>query len=270
MAQASGHLGLATYSLWRRDMVRFFRQRSRIVSALVTPVVFWLVLGGGLNHSFSLGGEAGVGYLEYFFPGTIVMILLFTAVFSTISVIEDRREGFLQGVLVAPVDRLAIVMGKVLGGATIATLQGMLFLLAWPVVGGWQGGWMILLWVAATILIMFVLAIALTAMGLCLAWPMDSTAGFHAVMNLVLMPLWFLSGAVFPVDKASPIMRELMWFNPLTYGVASLSAAMTGGQQRVGAPLPLWISLAITLLFAVAMIALARRIVLRRRVDGLS
>src|SRR5881396_1380148 len=127
---------LPSLTLWQREMVRFFRQRDRVVGALATPIVFWLLLGLGLGKSFSTPGTpAGHGYLEYFYAGTLVMILLFTAIFSTISVIEDRREGFLQGVLVAPVGRLAIVLGKLLGGTTLAFVQGLAFLVFAPWVG---------------------------------------------------------------------------------------------------------------------------------------
>ena len=119
---------LAIYTLWRRDIARFLRQRSRIVGALGTPVVFWILLGSGLGSSFSVGtlGVPAGGYLEYFYPGTLALILLFTAIFSTISVIEDRHEGFLQGVMVAPVPRIAIVLGKLLAGTTLALLQAVL------------------------------------------------------------------------------------------------------------------------------------------------
>src|SRR5882757_6100065 len=122
-------------SLAHRELVRFLRQRHRIIGALATPIVFWLLIGGGMNRSFKSDQPGGGNYLQYFFPGTVLMILLFTAIFSTISVIEDRREGFLQGVLVAPVSRMSIVMGKVLGGTILATGQGLIFLLLAPTVG---------------------------------------------------------------------------------------------------------------------------------------
>ena len=161
----SAGLWLASLTLWQREMVRFFRQRNRVVGAFATPLVFWLLLGWGLNRSFTVpvtpetaltpaAVQYDVGYLEYFYPGTVVLILLFTAIFSTISVIEDRREGFLQGVLVSPIPRLAIVMGKVLGGASIATIQGVVFLALWPLVGPWPGAMCIL----AAVGVMFVLA----------------------------------------------------------------------------------------------------------------
>src|SRR5205085_9228694 len=121
---------------WRREVVRFLRQRSRIVGALGTPVVFWLLLGFGVGNSFTPGGQKiAMRYQEYFFPGTVVLILLFTAIFSTISIIEDRKEGFLQAVLVAPVPRSAFVLGKLLGGTSLAFGQAVLFMLLSPLVG---------------------------------------------------------------------------------------------------------------------------------------
>ena len=131
-------LWLPTMTLWQREMVRFFRQRNRVVGAMATPLVFWLLLGFGFQGAFVIRGS-DINYLAYFFPGTVVLVIMFTAIFSTISVIEDRREGFLQGVMVAPMPRLSLVLGKVLGGASIATIQGVLFLLLWPLVGSWPG-----------------------------------------------------------------------------------------------------------------------------------
>jgi ABC-2 type transport system permease protein len=265
-AARSGGFLLPMLTLWRREMVRFFRQRNRVVSALVTPLLFWLLLGTGLNRSFVAEGAPGdsVGYLEYFFPGAVVLMLMNTAIFSTITVIEDRREGFMQGVLVAPISRLAIVMGKVLGGASIATVQGLVFLAAWPFVGGgvsWP-------WMAAALGILFVLALGLTALCLCMAWRMDSTAGFHAVMMIFLMPMWFLSGAVFPLTESTPMWLEtIMWCNPLTYGQASFAQALQGG-GRAGVPVPLPVALGATAAFTLGIILLAGVLVSRPRKDG--
>src|ERR1700744_5131969 len=128
---------LPALSLCKRELVRFLRQRHRIIGALATPIVFWLLIGAGVGHSFRgvEGAIAQGGYLQFFFPGTVLMILLFTAIFSTISIIEDRREGFLQSVLVAPVPRMAVVLGKVLGGTVLAFGQGLIFLLLAPLIG---------------------------------------------------------------------------------------------------------------------------------------
>src|SRR5271167_2582522 len=131
----SSRLLLPAISLCWREIIRFVRQRSRIIGALATPILFWIVIGAGMGRSFRADVPGGTNFIEYFFPGTILMILLFTAIFSTISIIEDRREGFLQSVLVAPVSRMSIVLGKVLGGTVLAFGQAVLFLMLAPLAG---------------------------------------------------------------------------------------------------------------------------------------
>ncbi|HKI06252.1 MAG TPA: ABC transporter permease [Thermoanaerobaculia bacterium] len=227
--------GLAAYTLWRRELTRFFRQPSRIAGAAGTPLIFWLLVGSGLSGSFRLpGGPAGLDYLEYFFPGTVALVLLFAAIFSNISVIEDRNQGFLQGVLVAPVPRSEIVAGKVLGGATLAWLQGLAFLALAPV-SGIHLTWLSALKAAG---VLALLAIGLTSLGFAFAWKLDSTQGFHAVMNLVLFPMWLLSGSLFPASGAPAWLSAAMWLNPLTYGIAALRWAFYGGSAVLGAGMP--------------------------------
>ncbi|HVS00674.1 MAG TPA: ABC transporter permease [Thermoanaerobaculia bacterium] len=253
---------LAVYTLWRRELVRFFRQPSRIAGAAGSPLIFWLLIGSGLSGSFRLpGGPAGVSFLEYFFPGTIVLVLLFAAIFSTISVIEDRGQGFLQGVLVAPVPRAAVVAGKVLGGATIAWLQGILFLALAPLSG-------IPLTPASALAsagVLALLAIVLTAIGFGFAWKVDSVQGFHAVMNLILVPMWLLSGAFFPLSSAPGWLAALMRVNPLTYGVASLRWALYGRSAAVGPGLP-GPALALAITVVMGLIAFAADLAITR--DG--
>ena len=249
---------LPALSLCQRELIRFVRQRSRIIGALVTPLVFWLLIGGGMGHSFRAEGlPGGDNFMRYFFPGTVLMILLFTAIFSTISIIEDRREGFLQGVLVAPVSRMAIVLGKVLGGTVLAFGQGLLFLLLAPTIG-------IELTVAsvlATMGVMLLVAFALTALGFCIAWRMSSTQGFHAIMNLFLMPMWFLSGALFPAEGAMGGLGWIMRVNPLTYGLVALRRAMYWHDLPASTTMPpLALSLGVTVAFAAAMFVLASAI----------
>jgi ABC-2 type transport system permease protein len=245
----------AALSLCHRELVRFLRQRHRIIGALATPLVFWLLIGAGMNRSFKSDAPGGENYLHYFFPGTVLMILLFTAIFSTISVIEDRREGFLQGVLVAPVSRMQIVLGKVLGGTILAFGQGLIFLLLAPLIGIRLS----LAGFAMATFAMLVLSFGLTALGLCIAWRMNSTQGFHAIMNLFLMPMWFLSGALFPVAGAWRGLQWVMLMNPLTYGLAALRRAVYW--QDAGSTLPgLGTSLAVSLIFAIVMFILASAI----------
>jgi len=214
---------LPAVSLCQRELVRFLRQKHRVLGALATPILFWVLLGAGMGGGFHAGGSPGGGsFIEYFFPGTVAMILLFTAVFSTISIIEDRREGFLQAVLVAPVPRVAIVLGKVLGGTLLATGQGVLFLLLGPLIHVHFALGSFLLCLAMMLIVSF----GLTSLGFCIAWRMSSAQGFHAVMNLFLMPLWFLSGALFPADGARGGLQWIMRANPLAYGVEGIRRAL--------------------------------------------
>ena len=245
----TGRVSLAVLTLWRRELVRFFRQPSRIAGAAGSPLLFWILIGSGLSGSFRLpGGPADVSYLEYFFPGTMVLVLLFAAIFSTISVIEDRNQGFLQGVLVAPVPRAAIAGGKVLGGATIAWLQSLVFLALAPLSG-------IRLTLASALTaagVLAVLGIALTAVGFAFAWRVDSVQGFHAVMNLLLVPMWLLSGAFFPPSGAPAWLAAVMRANPLTYGVSALRWALYGSAAPMGTGMPgLQSAVVVTALIAV-------------------
>ncbi len=246
---------LATSALVRREIVRFLRERHRVFGALAQPLLFWALFGAGLGASFrpAAGAAGGPGYAEYFFPGTVVLILLFTAIFSTISVIEDRREGFLQGVLVAPVPRSSIVLGKVLGGTALALAQGALVLLCAPLVGLPLSARLLL-----SLPILFVIAFGLTALSFCIAWRMDSTQGFHAVMTVLLMPLWLLSGAFFPAAGAPAWLRVLMAADPVTYGLAAFRRVLYPAGAAAAAGLPgLGPSLAVTLAFGAACFAAA-------------
>jgi ABC-2 type transport system permease protein len=247
---------LPAASLCQRELVRFLRQRSRIIGALATPILFWIVLGAGVGHSFHAGVPGGDNFMQYFFVGTLIMILLFTAIFSTISVIEDRREGFLQSVLVAPVSPMAIVLGKVLGGTLLATGQGIIFLLLAPLIGVslTPGSFL------AAVGIMLLVGFALSALSFCIAWRMSSTQGFHVIMNLFLLPMWFLSGAMFPAQGAKSVMRWIMSINPLTYGVSALRRALYWSDSAALA-LPGWFTcLGVSILFALIMFLAAAKI----------
>jgi ABC-2 type transport system permease protein len=213
-----------------RDLRRFFRQPSRVVGSLAQPLILWLVLGAGLAGSFRPGGAGDVGYLQYFYPGIVVLTMLFTAIFSTISVIDDRHHGFLQAVLAAPTSRTSLVLGKTLGGVAIASLQAGALLLLAPLAGFSLGAmnWPLLLAVLA------LGAIGFTALGFAMAWWIDSTQGYHAVMSVALIPLWMLSGAMFPPSGTSRLLNGLMAADPMTYVVSAVRRGFHGGALPAG------------------------------------
>jgi len=251
VASASAGISLPAFTLWWREIVRFYRQKSRVVGVLASPLVFWIVIGSGFGSSFRSGnGQGQQDYLDYFYPGALIMIVLFTSIFTMMSVIEDRKEGFLLSVLVAPVPRSAIVLGKVLGGTTLAAVQGMIFLVFAPFAGVHLNPLQILF----VGVVVFLVSFALTALGFAIAWPMDSTQAFHGIINLFLIPLWLLSGALFPIAKASGWIRVLMYMNPLTYGVEALRVLLYPGMDS---PFPLPSAIATLLLFSLVMFGLA-------------
>jgi len=250
---------LPAMSLWWREVVRFYRQRTRVVGVILSPLLFWVVIGSGFGTSFNAGSSAGgQHYLEYFYPGALIMIVLFTSIFTMMSVIEDRREGFLLSVLVAPVRRSAIVLGKVLGGTTLSAAQGLIFLVFAPAIGVHFG----LAQFGLLVLTVFLVSFSLTALGFAIAWPMDSTQAFHAIINLFLIPLWLLSGALFPLSGASGWLRWLMRLNPLTYGVEALRGLLFPGAGSLD--YSVGTSLLILALFTAAMFGLAFMMANRR------
>ncbi len=245
-------LWLPAATLWWRELVRFYRQKARVVGVIGSPIIFWLIIGAGFGTSFSTGaaatGAAKQGYLAYFFPGTMVLIVLFTAIFTMMSVIEDRQEGFLQAVLVAPCPRTSIVLGKALGGATLATLQGIVFLALAPTLGIHVG--FVQFW--AVFGVLGLIALALTGAGFIIAWRLDSSHAFHAIVNLFLIPAWLVSGALFPLAGASKWVKLVMLLNPLTYGTEALRQVLYGASA-----LPLSTALGVTAGFDALMLAIA-------------
>ena len=245
-------------ALCQREVKKFVRDRSRLFGALAQPVGFWLLLGLGFQGTFQMpaGPGAETGYLEFLFPGIVVLMVLFTAIFSTISVVDERRSGFLQAALTAPGPRVGLALGNAAGGTLLAAAQALLFLLAAPLVGlpVTAGG------LAFALLVSLLAGLAFTALGFAIAWQMESTRGYHGVMNVLLLPLWFLSGAPFPAEGAAPILQGIVRLNPVSYAVSGLRQALYGfGPGAPGALAPPAVCLLVTAAFAAAMLLLAAR-----------
>ena len=245
-------------TLWWREITRFARQRSRLIGAFLQPLVFWALLGAGLKASFRPSGMPGdINYMQYFYPGVIILVLLFTAIFATISTVEDRKEGFLQGVLVAPIARSTVVLGQALGATTLALVQGIIFLVLAPLAG-------IHLNLAAIVVstgMMALIAFALCSIGLLIAWRIESTQGFHAIMNLILIPIWMLSGAFFPATGVPGWLYWPMRFNPLSYGMIALRRGLYLGEPVNFCTLSEFRSaVVVSVAFALVMFAAATRV----------
>jgi daunorubicin resistance ABC transporter membrane protein len=238
--------------LWWRDLVRFFRQPSRLAGALGQPVLFWLVIGSGLSATFRMPGT-GVRYLAYFYPGVVLMVVLFASIFTTLSVIEDRHRGFLQAVLAGPGSSGALVLGKVLGSASVALSQAALFLALAPAAGFAYGAidWPLL---AAALALS---AIGLAGLGFAVAWTVDNVQGYHAIQMMLLVPLWVISGAMFPPSADQPAFAAVMRANPVAYAVSAARRALAGPDAPGALPGSAARDLAVLAAFAAATLALA-------------
>lgn len=252
---ALAHDGRMIGVLWRRDVLLFFRQKSRIVGALAQPLLFWLAFGAGMAPTFRIPNEP-LGYMAYSYPGIVVMLVLFASISATMSVIDDRHQGFLQGVLAAPGSRTALVLGKALGSSTVAMIQAVLLLLLAPLA---RFSFASISW-GSLLLVLAMLALALTALGFALAWWLDSSQAYHVVMGVALVPMWMLSGALFPPAGLPPVLSQIVLLNPMTYAVAGIRRALHGGTlpegtgiAGVGAPL----EIAVVAGFALVCLAVA-------------
>ncbi len=210
-------------ALWKRELIRFFRSPSRLIGSLAMPFFFLAIFGTGLNGAFNISGMQG-NYLEFITPGIIGMVLMFGSIFSGIIVIMDRQFGFLKETLVAPISRLSIVAGKTLGGATTAIIQGLLIMIISIFIGvQLQLANFILL-----IIFMFMISIMFVSLGIAIASMLEDMHGFQLIMNFLIMPLFFLSGALFPLSSAPELLKTISLLDPLTYGVNGLRYILIG------------------------------------------
>jgi ABC-2 type transport system permease protein len=213
------------YTIWLRECIAVRREKSRIVGMIGQPLLYLLIVGQGIASGLSLNRAGGIGYLQFYYPGILGMSVLFTSIFSGISIIWDREFGFLKAVLVAPVPRGAVALGKILGGATVAMIQSAILIALAPLVGIVPSVGLIL----QLLLLCFLMSLAVTSLGVAIAARMRSMQGFQMLMNFLVMPLYFLSGAMFPVGSAPTWMRVLMTIDPLTYGVDALRHVVLSG-----------------------------------------
>ncbi|MCD6414513.1 MAG: ABC transporter permease [Candidatus Diapherotrites archaeon] len=231
---------MAIYTIWLREMLHFIRDKSRIIGSMGMPLFFLLFIGTGLNSAFSVPG--GVGYMEFMAPGIVGMILLFGSIFSGLNVVADKQFGFMKEMLVAPVPRSSLVLGKTLGGASTALLQALLLLSLVFLLGAVKFSLIALLLV---IPIMFFISASFVNIGIIFATRISDPHGFQVIMNFFIMPLFFLSGALFPVDNLPGWLKILVLANPLTYGIDGLRGILIGHPT-----FPLWIDFTILVVFS--------------------
>ncbi len=233
------------YMIWLRDLIRHFRDRVRLLSSIVRPILWLLIMGMGLRGSFNMHG---ISYAHFIFPGIIAMNLIFAAMQSTISIIWDREFGFLKEILVAPISRTSIVLGKTLSGSTIAFIEG-IFVLAFAPFIKINIPWPSLL----TLLpLVFLIAFVCTALGIVIAARMTSFEGFGVISNFVIMPMFFLSGALFPLENLPSWINLIVRINPLTYGVDLLRRVVLGVNS-----FPIFLDLSYLVIFALIMLSIA-------------
>lgn len=254
----------ACFVLTQREFKRLLRQPSRLLTAILTPLIFWLLAGAGLSRSFVMPGTGSsadsaaetaaegamqsIGYASYLLPGMATMVVMFASVIAAISLIQDRHAGFLQSVLVSPAPRWAVVAAKMIAGGGVATLQALLLMVGAVLLGLAPAG---IIGIVAAAFILALTSAAVIALGMTLAWRVDSVSGFHGIMNLVLLPMWVLSGALFPASGASGWLAWIMWINPLHWATLALGGALGVGEAPAGLA---WIGALGTVLFAAACI----------------
>lgn len=235
------------YTIWLREMKRFVRYRSRILTSVVTPLLWLVIFGTGLGSAIRLGNISG-GYQAFIYPGIIGQTILFTAIFSGVSVISDRQYGFLKEILVAPITRPSIVFGKAIGISTAAVIQGVILLVLSFIVGVQMTPIIFI----ASFLLMIPISVGLAGVGLLIASFTDSMEGFNLIMSFVVLPMFLLSGALFPVSGLPMLLQFAVYLDPLTYGVDALRHIILGQ----GA-IPLYINVIVIMAFAIVMVFLS-------------
>jgi len=236
------------YVMWLREMKRFLRAKSRVIGTLAMPLFFLLAMGFGLSPMGNLSGVEGEGYITFLVPGIMGMTMLFTSTFAGFSVLWDREFGFLKEIMVAPVSRTAIVLGRIVGGITTALIQGFLILiisifLGFKIINPWS--------ILLAFLFMILIGIGFIGFGVSVASIIKDTQGFSLIMQLIVFPLFLLSGTFFPISNLPSWLRLISYIDPLTYGVDGLRASLIGFSQ-----FPLFLNLGVLLIFGTTMVIL--------------
>jgi len=225
------HFFSDTYTVWLREMTRYVRTRSRIVSSLAQPLLFLVIFGFGVGSSFQFPG-LGTNYVNFLAPGIVCMTVLFTSIFSGMSVVFDKEFGFLKEILVAPVSRTSIVLGKSLGGTTTGIIQGTIILGLSTLIGvKFTSGLPIGVSILLALVTLFLIGMGFVGLGIAIASRIESMEGFQMISNFLVLPIFFLSGAFFPVNNLPAWMTVLVRINPLAYGVDSMRYVVTGVNQ---------------------------------------
>jgi len=246
----------AIYTIWKREVIRYIRDKARIFSTLLQPLMFLGIFGVGLGATLNQG-NFGVDFLKFMYPGIIAMNVMGTAFFSTVSTVWDREFGFLKEILVAPVSRTSIVVGKILGAVTIASTQALLLLLLAPFIGVQLHVFI----VVQLFLFMVLLAFAISGLGLLIASLMKTTESFGIIMQVLIFPMFFLSGAFFPLTNVPSWMMILSRVNPLTYGVDGMrQIILTGLPEAITQKLflfPIGINILVLIVISIVMVSIA-------------
>ncbi len=244
------------YTIWYRDILRFWHDKTRVIGAITFPLLFLFVFGSGLSASMGLLGP-GIDFTQFMFPGIIGMTVLMTSFMAGMSVVWDREFGFLKEVLVAPISRASVAVGKTLGAATVALLQGMFILVFAPVIGISISVWTVL----ALLPLMLLLAVSLGSLGVLLATRIRSMEAFQVVTQMLMFPMIFLSGVFFPLQGLPAWMNVLVKINPVTYGIAPIRQVVLQGSSfsitLLGHTMSLWENVAVLAVFGVTMLLLA-------------
>ena len=242
----------AIYAVWLREMIRYFRQKERIIGSLVMPIFWLLIFGGSMGSSINMGS---IDYKSFIAPGVIGITILFTSVMSGISIIWDKELGFMKEMLVSPVSRISIVIGKAIGTATAAIIQGTMVMII-AIITGLEINIITFL---LAIPVMFLVSIGLVGIGISIGSLMNNVEGFQLIMNLLVMPMFFLSGALFPINDLPKFLKILTYIDPLTYGVELLRYVIIGFSN-----IPVIVSFGVVVGFSVLMMSLSAWLFSRR------